>query len=417
MGSGASSKVQRYKSEPSKPVADGTLSSAAQTGTEESTINRSQSTKSSSSHKRKSGGFRNRQLKIVVTKPIMSNGRGQIRQTHSFAAEYTIGEEVMPSTNYGTTVYFARRVSDGKDVVVKLRSKAKSFKAGEDVHQAWRVSTEYLLNLPKNEHITELYEVLEDQEAYYVVMEKVDGLDLFETLGSPEVSDRNSIQQILIQLLDAVAVLHAKGYIHRDLKLENVMLSPTTLCKASGDESWAVGEAAGGSASPQPQQPLSGGSTLTCRSMSSGSQSPETKPLVKIIDFDTVEEYSPKNSAKVVMGTDMYIAQEAYAGQYSPASDIFAVGVIAYKLLSGKFPFADGIFAEGGDNTVGSMNMRQTQEAIKTFDIDWTRPPFDTDKDAKELCRWMLAPVNTARPTAKQALEHQWFKTLAGEIQ
>lgn len=36
-----------------------------------------------------------------------------------------------------------------------------------------------------------------------------------------------------------------------------------------------------------------------------------------------------------VLGTDQYIAPEAYEGKYSPASDIFAVGVIAYKMLTG----------------------------------------------------------------------------------
>ncbi|CAE7042327.1 pknL [Symbiodinium natans] len=74
-----------------------------------------------------------------------------------------------------------------------------------------------------------------------------------------------------------------------------------------------------------------------------GDQSPVK---VKLIDFDTVETVQPQTpkKAKDVLGTDQYIAQEAYDGNYSAASDIFAVGVIGYRLLTSKFPYKADIF-------------------------------------------------------------------------
>merc|ERR1719235_55446 len=107
----------------------------------------------------------------------------------------------------------------------------------------------------------------------------------------------------------------------------------------------------------------------------SGSLTPNT---VKVIDFDTLDQWTPSSGvAKDVVGTDQYIAQEAYAGKYSPLSDVFAVGVIAYKLLCGKFPFHDEIFDdEAGENWVGSPKMLQIRRRLKVAKIDFSHAVF-----------------------------------------
>ena len=48
--------------------------------------------------------------------------------------------------------------------------------------------------------------------------------------------------------------------------------------------------------------------------------------VLKVIDFDTVEEYGDDTRVYDVMGTDQYIAPESYYGYYTTASDIFALG-------------------------------------------------------------------------------------------
>merc|ERR1719491_1688443 len=83
---------------------------------------------------------------------------------------------------------------------------------------------ERLLNLSSHEGIASTLQVLEDAEAYYVVMERVAGSDLFEVLGKVGRLPIDEVREVLRQLLSAVSILHSRSWVHRDLKLENVML-------------------------------------------------------------------------------------------------------------------------------------------------------------------------------------------------
>eukprot|EP00747_Dinoflagellata_sp_TGD_P048969 gnl/TRDRNA2_/TRDRNA2_145928_c0_seq1.p1 gnl/TRDRNA2_/TRDRNA2_145928_c0~~gnl/TRDRNA2_/TRDRNA2_145928_c0_seq1.p1 ORF type:complete len:568 (+),score=85.45 gnl/TRDRNA2_/TRDRNA2_145928_c0_seq1:56-1705(+) len=298
---------------------------------------------------------------------------------------YAFGKEVMPSCHEAMEVLFARRLSDSMDVVVKKRGKARSFQNGREERQ-WRATTEMMLNLPQSENICQLYEVLEDSHAYYVVMERVEGEDLCEALGQGTVS-MLECRAILTQLLTAVAQLHTRGCIHKDLKLENVMLDTTPKTRAA------------------------------MRSKLGFSPS-----LVKIIDFDTVEEWTPKTpKAKEVLGTDQYIAQEAYAGQYSPASDVFAVGVIAYKLLTGDFPYDDNIFDDlPGENCVGSKKMKQIRRRLKSFQVDWSHKVFADSPELLDFVKGLLMNNENERlepktDSSRQRTQEPWPKAGAAE--
>lgn len=283
----------------------------------------------------------------------------------------------MPSTHSYMKVHFATRRIDGAEVVVKIRYKPKCFRSKED-ERNWRKSTEYLLNMPDSSHICRLYEVLEDPKTFYIVMEKVSGMDLFETLEQEHVSVDLG-REILRQLLAAMAHLHAHNAVHKDLKLENVMV---------------------GVLSPKGKDP-GGYSTPTS---------------VKIIDFDTLDHWTPASGvAKDVVGTDQYIAQEAYAGKYSPLSDVFAVGVIGYKLVCGRFPFHDEMFDdEAGENWVGSPKMLQIRRRLKVAKVDYSHAVFKEHPQVLDLIKRMLSYDEQYRPTAAAALEHDWFQESQG---
>lgn len=331
-------------------------------------------------------GFKDQQkggLSIVTKKSGSTVGqeRKSIQWVDSFNALYSMGSSVMPSSHSGMQILFATHKETGDEVVIKVRQKSNSF-CDKTEEKEWRESTEFMLNFPQNPGIAKIYDVFEDRVGYYVVMEKVPGQDLFETMTGKGLLPIAEVKEVLRQLLQALKELHGRNCIHKDLKLENVMFDRTPPPKAGG--AW------GGD---QPASPIT----------------------VKLIDFDTVETFVPQTPkrTKDVLGTDQYIAQEAYDGNYSPASDIFAVGVIGYRLLTSRFPFKSDIFNdEAGENWVGSPKMREIRQKLCNYKIDWSHRVFTLEPQARELLRGMLAVNEQARPSAQDALDHPW---LAGQ--
>lgn len=366
---GLAGAAETGKSDPSpksgKPVGGGTSSIAARRGFQPTLA---------------AGAKANAPLSISTKKeqPKRKEKR-RIKAVDSIHNYYKVGETVMPSSHSGMSVVFAKRVEDGMEVVVKVRAKANSF-VDRAEEREWRHNTEFMLNLPETEGIAKLYEVLEDKKGYYVIMEKVAGQDLFETMTGKGLLPVAEVKEVMKQLLQALAELHARNCIHKDLKLENVMFDRTPPANAKAD--W---------------------DTL------SGNQSPVK---VKLIDFDTVETVQPQTpkKAKDVLGTDQYIAQEAYDGNYSAASDIFAVGVIGYRLLTAKFPYKAEIFDdEAGDNWVGSPKMKEIRDKLKSYKIDWNHRIFSLEPQACALIKAMLNSNERERPSAKEALANSWF--------
>eukprot|EP00747_Dinoflagellata_sp_TGD_P138104 gnl/TRDRNA2_/TRDRNA2_175751_c3_seq14.p1 gnl/TRDRNA2_/TRDRNA2_175751_c3~~gnl/TRDRNA2_/TRDRNA2_175751_c3_seq14.p1 ORF type:complete len:492 (-),score=76.67 gnl/TRDRNA2_/TRDRNA2_175751_c3_seq14:154-1629(-) len=303
-----------------------------------------------------------------------------------FSQLYKLGKEVMPSGHQGMMILFAKRRMDRSKVVVKIRQKTLCF-ATESDEQKWRATMEMLLNLPPRDTICRLLEVLEDSLYYYVVMERIKGTDLFDSMDFRSPWPIDDVRLVLRQLLDSVAYLHSEGYIHKDLNLENVMIDSPPSSRKSFMSSGS---------SPSP------GQTSFART-------------VKLMHFDNVEEWTPMSpKAKQILGTDHYIAPEVYSGNYSQASDMFAVGVIAHKLIVGKFPFPRDFFDDKpGENYVGSPKMKQIKQRLTTYNIDFDVEVFKKEPDAFDFCKRLLDSNVNERLEAVQALQHPFIVKLS----
>lgn len=269
--------------------------------------------------------------------------------------------------------------------------------------------------MPPVDTLCQFFDVIETEDHYYVVMEKVEGKDLFETLCRGVIKI-DEARDIIRQILGALQTLHGAGRIHKDLKLENVMVDITP----SGSEM----------SSPRspPRNNKNNSSTRRQRfgSIFSDGQSnasvetdvPNSPTEVKLIDFDTVMDWdlnSPK--AKDVLGTDGYIAPESYSGIYSPASDIYCVGVIMYKLFTKKFPHPSEIFNDKpGENWVGCPVMNKIQARLTEYKVDFSKPSLGEHPVAAELCARMLSVNPELRPSASEALRHEWFNVPANSV-
>jgi len=334
--------------------------------------------------------------KMQFHEPACSEQRRTIHACPRFEDYYQLISDVMPSTHCGMEIKKAIELHSKEEKVVKVRWKENSFRDGGE-EKAWRASTEMMLNLPPCRGIARVQQVLETPDAYLVVMEKAGGKDLCEHFKSEGPFPIEEVRDVLRQLLTAVGELHSRGCIHKDLKLENVMLD-RTLSASVGSWSMVPSQDISPSSGTSPKS--GGGNSLTA-----------WQSIVKLIDFDTIEEWSPKSTkASVVLGTDQYIAPEAYEGNYTPASDIFAVGVLVYKLLSGFFPFPCAIFNDRpGENWVGSPKMRQIRDRLHEVRIDWRHPVFLANPGAQQILDKMLAMNMARRPSAREALADPWL--------
>lgn len=302
---------------------------------------------------------------------------------HELLDRETRINDVPDSALAGTSMGVAVRKGDGKELVIKTKEKKDAFK-DRDEELEWVDTMKVQLNMPKVENICQVLDVVETEVRYHVLMERISGQDLFEHYKS-EKPTMDEAKGIVKQILEAVKVLHDAGRVHRDLKMENVMVD-----KKSGEDS-------------PTSEPGSPGS-------------PAGK--VKLIDFDTVKNIedpgSGKRSPKVV-GTSGYVAPESYDGIFIPASDVFCVGVILYKLLTGKFPFHQDLmddFHQDEDLMVGSDAMVRMKERVHCAKINFKRIK---DDQAMDLCSKMLQRCPDDRITVDLALAHEWFSDAGSE--
>jgi serine/threonine protein kinase len=93
---------------------------------------------------------------------------------------------------------------------------------------------------------------------------------------------------------------------------------------------------------------------------------------------------------------------------------MFAVGVLAYHLLTGEYPFDAALFDdEPGENVVGGPKMEAIRESLCSASVSWSHDAFCIDAAARSLWESALAVDATLRPTALQALADPWLAPAA----
>jgi serine/threonine protein kinase len=227
-------------------------------------------------------------------------------------------------------------------------------------------------------HIVDFREILEDDLAYYIVMEPCSGGELFKFLLTESRVPETECKRIMREILTAVDHLHQTGLIHRDIKPENIMFEE------------------------DPKSPM----------LSRRNQVPAN--TLKLIDFDTCDVFDPEKAkrSRRIIGTLGYIAPESYMGEYTPVSDLWSVGVIFYILMTGDMPYDDSIFtgASGDNNVVGSEITERIHKKLYESNVDWTCVPWPAFPLAKDLCQQLLELNPSKRvQTAQAAMAHPWL--------
>ena len=216
-------------------------------------------------------------------------------------------------------VYRAEHVYIGREVAVKILH--EGYGAREDAIKRFlrEARAASLINHPNIVEVTDFGKATDG--TVFFVMELLVGEPLDAILARERRLDLLRAITICNQLAAALGAAHSKNIIHRDLKSENVMLIPREgrreLVRRIPDES--------------------GGHEVSER---------ETKfDFVKILDFGVAKVHEPEaqkrvTQAGVVFGTPEYMAPETARVGFSDArSDIYALGVMFYEMLTGVVPF------------------------------------------------------------------------------
>jgi len=217
--------------------------------------------------------------------------------------------------------------------------------------------------MKKLEHsnVLKLEEVYETEEVIALVMELVNGGELFYKIVEKGNYSEKDASRIVCQMLKGVEYLHQQGIAHRDLKPENL------LCATDDRE--------------------------------------EYKPFrVVIADFGLSKVFDGEDEMSTSCGTPDYVAPEVITaeGAYDESVDMWSCGVITYVLLCGFSPFL-------------SSNQTGLFEKIMKADYDFPDPEWTHISDsAKDFIRGLLVKDRTQRRTAKQCLNHIWINGESG---
>ncbi len=156
-------------------------------------------------------------------------------------------------------------------------------------------------------NIIDVFDVGEENGALFLVMELVNGTSLKSIIASEAPFHPDDVAELLVQIGAALDYAHHRGYIHRDIKPGNILID-------------RVGRA-------------------------------------KVVDFGIAKSLADSDLTETggAYGSIAYIAPEQAQGlMATPASDVYATGVVAFEMLTGRLPFSS-------DSPVG-LAMRHVSE-------------------------------------------------------
>jgi len=225
---------------------------------------------------------------------------------------------------------------------IKTRKKEQREKVVEEIA---------ILKKFSNPHIIRFINAFETPSEVILVMEYLDGGELFERVAADDFNLTESDCCLFMrQICRGVQYLHDHHIVHLDLKPENVVCTE------------------------------------------------RENATVKIIDFGTAMELEPGEQIKSLVGTPEFVAPEVVNYDFiCTGTDMWSLGVICYILLSGYSPFM-------GDNDT------ETYNNISNVQFDFDLEEFDSiSENAQDFISCLLKKSPRTRLDASQCLEHSWL--------
>ena len=238
-------------------------------------------------------------------------------------------------------VYLARHMPTGETVAVKRIKK--------DVYEREKIVREIkLLESLDHPFTVQFYELIEDEEYYYLAMEYVQGTTLLDLVNTGGKMQEWKMRHIFVELITCVAYLHNELNIaHRDIKLENIIF--------------------------------------------------DNFGNIRLIDFGLGNKFDVSDGIlQTACGSPAYAPPEMFLGvPYTDAADMWSLGCVLFAMATNRLPFED-------------PNAKQLAAKIVYQQPDF---PEDLRPSLVTLIQALLAKDPAQRPTAQTVLKFEWINS------
>jgi len=258
--------------------------------------------------------------------------------------EYEFGETI--ATGAFSICRKVTRRSDGRVYACKIIDRCNR-DCSEEV--------EILLRFGSHKNIVDLYQVIDDTDHTYLIMEYLRGGELLDMIMNQRYFTEREVSAVLEVIAITVKHLHDNGVVHRDLKPSNIMYADN-------------------------HDPSS----------------------IKLCDFGFAKQIRAENGLLMTpCYTASWVAPEVLLEQgYDKACDVWSLGVLLYTMLAGHTPFATG-----NENSPKRILERIGSGVVEMSSGNWRNISFQ----AKDLVQKMLHADPKRRICIADVLAHVWI--------
>ncbi|KAK2564458.1 Testis-specific serine/threonine-protein kinase 3 [Acropora cervicornis] len=262
---------------------------------------------------------------------------------------YELGDKIGRGTY--ADVKKAYSVNTGKEVAIKIVNKQESGTGKRDKFLKREIE---ILKWMNHKNVIRVYDLLEGKDQFFIIMELASKGDLLSLLQERRKLPEEEAKVMFKSIMEGVQHCHKKGVTHRDLKLENILLSE------------------------------------------------DFQPIVTDFGFARyigIAKDQRKRST-TFCGSYSYVAPEILQGipYDGMASDVWSLGVVLYTMVCGRFPF---------DDSDPKQLLQQTTSGRLEYPI---AVRLTLSAQVKDLMSRMITPQVNERITLHEATDHPWFK-------
>ncbi len=213
-----------------------------------------------------------------------------------------------------------------------------------------------ILKIGQHPNIIKLYDIYENENYIYIIMEYCSGGDLLSYFEHYDYELKETkVCEIIHKLSMAIYYLHSYGIVHRDLKPENILMTDLT---------------------------------------------PEAD--IRLLDFGLSKIVGNEEKCTEPYGTLSFVAPEVLQGKpYDKSVDLWSIGIITFLLLCGYLPFDD-------KHSEREIARQTIQDPVPFESKIWSK----YSSEAKNFVEGLLQKKPEKRLSIKEILEHPWIKKM-----